>query len=74
MVGQVIIFNFLEDNLQKNFLTIFNFGYPDILKIKSVLNLNRFKSVRGNEVIKCNTILFGFCFFNKKYRGKKDNI
>ena len=52
---------------------IFNFGYPEILKIKSVLNLKRFKRVSGNDVIKCNIILFGFSFFNKKNNGMKDN-
>ena len=50
---------------------IFNFGYPDILKIKSVLNLNKFKSSIGKEVTRCKINVSGFFFFNKKNKGKK---
>ena len=52
---------------------IFNFGYPDILKIKSVLNSNKFKSSIGKDVTRCNINVSGVFFFNKKNKGKKDS-
>ena len=50
---------------------IFNFGYPDILKIKSVLNLNKFKSSIGKEVTRCKINVSGFFSLTKKTKGKK---
>ena len=42
---------FPETDFQIIFLIIFNLGYPDILKIKLVLNLKIFKIVNGNDVL-----------------------
>ena len=56
-------FYYLKLFSRKSFLITLSLGYPEILKINSVLNLvDKLKSVKGSEVIKCNIILFGFVF------------
>ena len=51
-VGVVIIFIFFITIFQNNFLIIFNFGNPDILKIVLNLNSNKKFKNKGNEVSK----------------------
>ena len=58
----------------KNFLIKCIFGLPAMLKISLVLKSNKINNINGNEVIRWIIKKLGFFLFNKKKRGKIENI
>ncbi len=50
LVGQNTLSIFLEANFQRIFLKKFNLGYPDILKINLVSNLEKINNINGTNV------------------------
>ena len=68
-VGEVILFNTLPHINQYSFLTIFNLGRPDILKINLVLNIKMLANKIGKDVMRWQIKKSGFSLFKILKRG-----
>jgi len=69
--GLVTINNLVDTIFQKDFLSKFNFGMPEILRINFVSVFNNLIIVRGNEVTRCAMKKSGLFTLITLISGKK---